>query len=166
MDVEVPTLSHFIEAFRRQEQELIGEAEVSRKRKIESLQSRLDGNDPQAFLDLVGAYESGRQYRLALETLRVGLKRCAPDRKLFRTAIQMLAEGNRTEEAIAFAREAETLFPGDRYFPLIARLLLPIVYQTPEEIEIWRTRFAQGLRELPSVLAWRNQNMPGIIIQK
>ena len=125
---------------------------MRRQQEVERLRSLLDGNDPGAFLKLVDAYRRARDYCLALSTLRDGLSRCAPDPKLFRIAVQTLADCNRTEEAASIARQAQALFPHDRFFALAGRLLLPVLYDRFEEIQSWRTRFSNGLSDLLSHL--------------
>jgi protein O-GlcNAc transferase len=135
-------------AIRIQEQQLLAEAETRQRQEIECLRSRLHRDDPGAFLELAWAYERAKDYCSALATLRDGLNRCAPDAKLFRIAVRKLADGNCTEEAASIARQAEALFPHDRFFALTGRLLLPVLYDWLEDIESWRTRFSRGLSDL------------------
>ncbi len=53
-----------------------------------------------------------------------------------------------TKEAISSAETAAELVPNEYVFQLLKNLLLPIVYDTPEEIEYYRQRFIQKLDNL------------------
>jgi predicted O-linked N-acetylglucosamine transferase (SPINDLY family) len=80
-----------------------------------------------------------------LDLLRQGLDHCAPSPALHEYYIERLEKCNRTEEAIAAAREAARLFPDELIFPLREALLLPIFYDTSEQVEYFRNRFTEGL---------------------
>jgi len=72
---------------------------------------------------------------------------CETDEQLCREAIFALEQTNRTEEAIALARRAQKSFPDSRYFELWEALMLPVLYDTEEQIEHYRTRYSAGLAE-------------------
>ncbi len=54
----------------------------------------------------------------------------------------------RTTEAIAIATEAAQLFPNQLFFKRQKHLLVPIIYDSPEEICYYRHRFTRGLANL------------------
>lgn len=91
-----------------------------------------------------GCKQLGHLYE-ALDILRQGLDRCTPSPSLHEYYIERLEKCNRTEEAIAAAREAALLFPDQIIFPLREALLLPVLYDTPEQVEYYRERFTNGL---------------------
>jgi predicted O-linked N-acetylglucosamine transferase (SPINDLY family) len=84
----------------------------------------------------------------ALDIVRVGLDSCAPSPSLHEYYIERLEKSNRTEEAIAAAREAALMFPDELIFRLREALLLPIFYHTREQIHYYRNRFTEGLHRL------------------
>jgi protein O-GlcNAc transferase len=83
---------------------------------------------------------------------------CESDEQLYKEAIFALAESNRTEEAIALARRAHKSFPNLRYFQLWEALMLPVLYDTEEQIEHYRARYSAGLAE---AIAGFNLDDPG-----
>ena len=62
--------------------------------------------------------------------------------------IERLEKCNRTEEAIAVAREATALFPDEWIFRLREALILPVLYDSQEQIDQYRRRFTQGLQRI------------------
>ncbi len=83
----------------------------------------------------------------ALDVIKRSLARCEPLPLLYELHIELLSKCNRTREAIAVARQATRLFPGDDlFFRLKGALLLPILYDTQEEVNYYRKRFGNGLR--------------------
>ncbi len=59
-----------------------------------------------------------------------------------------LQDFGHTQEAIAVASEASQLLPDSLMLKLEKQRMLPIIYETEQEIEFYRCRFAQGLDEL------------------
>ncbi|WP_449420841.1 O-linked N-acetylglucosamine transferase, SPINDLY family protein [Phormidium nigroviride] len=68
--------------------------------------------------------------------------------KLHFYLITILQQNGYTKEAISSAETAAELVPNEYVFQLLKNLLLPIVYDTPEEIEYYRQRFIQKLDNL------------------
>ena len=62
--------------------------------------------------------------------------------------INLLEICNRTREAIAAAGRALSLFPGNVLLQMKEALLLPVLYDSPEEIESCRDRYTAGLDRL------------------
>jgi len=59
-----------------------------------------------------------------------------------------LQGSGRIQEAISSANTASSLLPNDYTFKLIKNLLVPIVYETQDEIGFYRQRFTRGLQAL------------------
>lgn len=59
-----------------------------------------------------------------------------------------LRESGKIAEAIAEGSRGLQSVPEDLYLQINQRLLLPVIYETPAEIEASRRRFSQGLEEL------------------
>ncbi|MBC7882136.1 MAG: hypothetical protein H7Y37_12485 [Anaerolineae bacterium] len=57
-----------------------------------------------------------------------------------------------TEEALAYYNQLECLAPNNYKNLLRSRLLLPIIYKTSDEIEVWYDRFGLGLRQLSDIV--------------
>lgn len=71
----------------------------------------------------------------------------SPERK-YREEIFALEQANRTDEAIAVARRAQKSFPDSKYFGLWEALMLPVLYDTEEQIDRYRARYSAGLAGL------------------
>jgi protein O-GlcNAc transferase len=67
--------------------------------------------------------------------------------------IRWLEECNRTRDAIAAAQQASELFPEKFLLKIIQALSLPVIYESTEEIDEYRARFAQGLQKLNQELS-------------
>ena len=80
--------------------------------------------------------------------LQEGVAVCEADEQFYKEAIFALEQANRTEEAIALAGRARKSFPELRYFELWEALMLPVLYDTEEQIEHYRARYSAGLAEL------------------
>ncbi len=65
----------------------------------------------------------------------------------FSTIINLQLNGY-IQEALNCANAASLVLPNDYTFKLLKYLLLPIIYDTPEEIDVHRQRFIKGLQEL------------------
>lgn len=64
--------------------------------------------------------------------------------------ILALQKIGRSQEAIALAYKSSKLLPHALYLKREAELLLPVIYDTSEEIKFYRQRFAQGLQNFSS----------------
>ena len=113
------------------------------------LQQEENPRNPENYIQLARHHQQLGEYKKALEVVERGLHVCAPSSKLYRFAVIALAESNRTREAIQTARRAAALFPGEELsFNLKAKLLLPVLYDTAEEINYYHDRFSTGITEL------------------
>lgn len=90
------------------------------------------------------------QLEHAISVVQEGVTVCEADEQLYKEAIFALEQANRTEEAIALALRARKSFPQLRYFELWEALMLPVLYDTDEQIDHYRARYSAGLAELIS----------------
>lgn len=81
----------------------------------------------------------------AVRLFESALLTCRPDPELYAEAVFALEQSNRTQGAILLADRARTLFPGEGRFEVQAALMLPVLYQGPEEVERYRARYRAGL---------------------
>src|SRR5580658_2471610 len=107
-----------------------------------------DDRDPDRYIAAARTCKRLGRLHEALELLRRGIARCAPSASLYEYYIERLEKCNRTEEAIATAREAAVLFPDEWIFRLREALLLPVLYDSQEQIDQYRQRFTQGLQRI------------------
>jgi protein O-GlcNAc transferase len=109
-----------------------------------------DPQSPQAYIETARCHSKLEQHNEAHAILEQGLSNVPSESsyQLHLWHIQLLEECNRTTEAIAAARRAAEVFPNDVSIKLVESLLLPVIYDSTEEIEEYRARFTQGLRRL------------------
>ncbi len=124
-------------------------------------------NDPRAYTEVASLYAALQQPEEAIRVLRKGTRACAPDIRMYREYVRLLEVSNRTPEAIAAAREATQRMPERFEMRLKAELLLPVLYESPEELEYYRRRYTDGLSRLSAELKLdtpeqRSQAMSGI----
>jgi len=91
--------------------------------------------------------------RLTLEeqsfsTLQQGIRLYPTDGRLHFSLIFNLHRNGRIQEALSSANAASTLLPNDYTFKILKNLLLPIVYDTQDEIGFYRQQFTNGLQNL------------------
>lgn len=121
-----------------------------REEALDEALKALKANDRNPLCYIAAARALKRLSRLqeALEILRTGLSRCAPSAPLYEYYIERLEKCNRTEDAIAVAHQAKALFPDDWVFPLREALLLPVFYESRQQIDSYRRRFAENLNRI------------------
>ncbi|MCL6435403.1 MAG: tetratricopeptide repeat protein [Leptolyngbyaceae cyanobacterium HOT.MB2.61] len=108
----------------------------------------LEKADLHSYIALANCYEQMQQYEAAIAVCQQGLVNYPTTPHLHEQLIRALRETNQTEAAITQATQAAQTFPNHFYFKLQQHLLLPLLYQTPEEIQFYRDRFTQGLSTL------------------
>jgi predicted O-linked N-acetylglucosamine transferase (SPINDLY family) len=143
----LPVSSHSpsrLEAFRR----LADEARL--RRALAALDSSKD--DPAAYIVAARTAKELRRVGEALAILERGINRCPASAELYEYYVERLEKGNRTEQAIATAREAMRLFPEHLIFALRSALALPVFYGTMEELIQYRDRFALGLEQVTTLI--------------
>jgi FkbM family methyltransferase len=95
--------------------------------------------------------ESYRQLNLlneAFSALREGIRLYPTDARLHFSLIVNLQGSGRIQEAMSSADTAASLLPNDYTFKILKNLLVPIVYETHNEIDFYRQRFTRGLQNL------------------
>lgn len=100
------------------------------------------------YLTLGSCYELIEQYAEAIEVYRTGISLYPTIAELYINLILALQECGATQEALDVASEASQLLPDNLSLKFEKQRILPILYQTQEEINFYRYRFAQGLKEL------------------
>jgi predicted O-linked N-acetylglucosamine transferase (SPINDLY family) len=133
--------------YRDQETAFLRKVEENCQLEVARLRDRLaqDAGNPRVYLNLAKAMEKDSGI---LDVLREGLARCPPDIDLYEKAIDELWEANRTEEALEVIRRAQAVFPEAPFLKFGEALILPILYETPEQIRYYRERFSSGLERL------------------
>jgi predicted O-linked N-acetylglucosamine transferase (SPINDLY family) len=109
---------------------------------------RVRDREPDAYIETARCHQVLGSHEQAITLLREGIERCAPSAKLYRRFIRVLEDANRTAEALELARTARLKFPTDFLFELQERLLLPMLYSDSDEVDLYRRRFAEGVREI------------------
>jgi protein O-GlcNAc transferase len=132
-------------------------AEVNERKAHDNRQQRLaqaramvteDQRDPNAYISAARTFKQLGHLYEALDILRFGLNRCSASPALHEYYIERLEKCNQTEAAIEAARAAARLFPDELIFRLREALLLPVFYDSPQQIEYYRNRFTEGLHRL------------------
>ncbi|MEW6496302.1 MAG: tetratricopeptide repeat protein [Cyanobacteriota bacterium] len=100
------------------------------------------------YLRLTDSYKRLNRYEDAIKFCRESLLLYPTAVKLYQRFVLLLQEFGRTREAIEVASEASLLLPDNLSLRLTKSLVLPILYQSQEEIDFYRRRFSQGLEEL------------------
>jgi predicted O-linked N-acetylglucosamine transferase (SPINDLY family) len=135
------------EIYRDEQAAFLRKSEENYQLELARLRERLSQNagNPGAYLDLANAL--GQDPR-ALEVLREGIARCQPDGDLYKRAVEELWRSNRTEEALEVIRCAQAVLPEAHFLKFGEALILPILYETPEQLKYYRERFSSGLDRL------------------
>lgn len=81
----------------------------------------------------------------ALQVYEQGLAAYPQAKELYVDLIALLQNSGQTEEAIAVAERGLQYLPNDIQLQRSQQLMLPILYESEAEIEVWRQRFSQGL---------------------
>ena len=142
--------------FRQRASEAELQAAERRERLLAEAHASLKANhrDPHCYIAAARTCKQIGRLHETLEILRQGIGLCAPSVPLYEYYIERLEKCNRTEEAIAAAREAALLFPDELIFRLREALLLPILYDTPEQVDCYRRRFTEACTESYGRCRW------------
>ena len=84
----------------------------------------------------------------AIDTLQAGIRLYPESEQLHLALITLFQTSGRNQEAITSAEIASLLLPQNYSFKVIHNLMLPLVYDTEDEINFYRQRYEQGLRNL------------------
>ena len=93
----------------------------------------------------------------AIALLEQGISHYPTAGQLHFLLIKILQQNGRTQEAISNAETATKILPDEYVFKLFKHLTLPIVYDTPDEIQFYRERF---FRELEILIQQTSLNNP------
>ncbi|MDB9513415.1 tetratricopeptide repeat protein [Kamptonema animale CS-326] len=104
--------------------------------------------DAEVYFSLSECLRNLKKIEDAIAILQQGISIYPTTGKLHFYLITILQQNGYTKEAISSAETAAELVPNEYVFHLLKNLLLPIVYDTPEEIEYYRQRFIQKLDNL------------------
>lgn len=128
---------------------------------IEYLQDCVKKEWPQAaaYLKLARRFSQSQQPLLAIETLRQAVVNCPRSAGLYRELISSLRHCGLTGEALMAAAEARDALPHDFSFVLKRHLFLPQLYDSGQEIDKYRDRFAHGLAECIELVDVNNPQM-------
>ena len=107
-----------------------------------------DSRNADAYIKLAECHKELGQYSEALSVFRDAVAQCPPTPALYQAYIAILRSCNRVEEARNVAAQCLRLLdsaedPG--VIRAVRHLALPVLYQTPEEVDEWRRRFQAGL---------------------
>lgn len=104
--------------------------------------------DVDFYIALADCYKYLNKQEEALKVYQDGILHYPESVTLYLHLTFALQGYGRIQEAIAVASEASQLLPNHLALKLEKQRLLPIIYDTPEEIDFYRNRFAQHLEDL------------------
>jgi predicted O-linked N-acetylglucosamine transferase (SPINDLY family) len=104
--------------------------------------------DVHLYIALADCYKNLNQYEETIKTYQEGIQYYPKAAEFYFFLALALRDFGRTQEAIVFATEASQLLPNNLILKLEKQFLLPIIYETEEEIDFYRHQFTQGLEEL------------------
>src|SRR5665213_2768465 len=113
----------------------------------------INDRDTDAYVKAARCYRKLGKHKTAIDALKQALSKCAPSLRLYGSYIRLLEECNCTKEARAVAHEATLEFPGDIWLKLKEALLLPILYDTEDEVAFFRRRFEEGLQKIHQTIS-------------
>jgi protein O-GlcNAc transferase len=131
--------------YRDQEAASLRRAEQDRCLEVKRLRERLrhDTGNPTLYLELARVLGDDPN---SLAILRDGLASCKPDVRIYREAVYKFSKANRIAEALDLLHRASEIFPPAQFPEFFSTLIFPILYETPEQITLWRERFWSGLK--------------------
>jgi len=117
----------------------------------QALLSDLDSAPLVTYLALSDCYQQTKQYDHVIAVCHQGITHYPESEALRINLIQALHQAGQTEAAIAQATEAAQQLPDTLLFRFQQALLLPVLYQTSEEIALYRDRFIAGLAKITGI---------------
>ena len=138
------------QVFRERAEDAQRRAEELREQRLVAAHASVAQNpeNPNTYINAARSCKQLGRLHDTLEILRRGIDRCAPSAALHEYYIERLEKCNRSEEAIAASGRAALLFPDELIFRLREALILPILYDSQEQVEHYRRRFADGLHRI------------------
>ncbi|MBW4638132.1 MAG: tetratricopeptide repeat protein [Gloeocapsa sp. UFS-A4-WI-NPMV-4B04] len=107
--------------------------------------------DVHFYIALADCYKSLNQYEETIKTYQQGIQLYPTSAEIYFFLALGLRDFGRTQEAITFATEASQLLPNNLILKLEKQFLLPIIYETEEEVDFYRQQFTQSLEELQQI---------------
>ncbi|TAF55060.1 MAG: glycosyltransferase [Oscillatoriales cyanobacterium] len=104
--------------------------------------------DLQLYLNLAECYQHLEEYAAAIQVCREAIELYPAGASLYRNLVLASLASGRTSEAIAVAVDGSSLFPEDCFFNPGQYLILPVIYESVEEIAVYRDRFETGIKQL------------------
>jgi predicted O-linked N-acetylglucosamine transferase (SPINDLY family) len=121
-----------------------------RARVASALQTIGDNDSPEARLELADALDALGYFGVALKVRMAGIERGYDDSNYWWRTIYTLNEAGEYKLAKRVASQARRQFPEELEFYLADKLILPLIFDSVEEIEGARLSFAQNLDEIIS----------------
>lgn len=117
---------------------------------IEHYQKLLSGRigDINSYHIWAECHKKLHQIEATINTYQLGIKQYPNSSYLYLMLAISLQDFGRTEDAIKVASEGSQLFPNDLILQIEKQHLLPVIYETTEEIDCYRSRFTNQLEEL------------------
>ena len=104
--------------------------------------------DVALYLALADCYYCLNQYEETIKTYREGISLCPQAESLYLNLALTLEDCGNTEAASAVLKKGSHVLLDNFTLKLHQQLMLPIIYESVQEIEDYRERFNQGLEEL------------------
>ncbi|MFB2967585.1 tetratricopeptide repeat protein [Aerosakkonema sp. BLCC-F183] len=104
--------------------------------------------DPQVYFYLSECFKNLNREEDIIRTLQEGIRLYPTAGQLHFALITFFQTKGKTKEAIASAESASRLLPNDYTFQILDKLMLPLVYNSEDEIKFYRQRYEQGLQDL------------------
>ncbi|MBE9225195.1 tetratricopeptide repeat protein [Phormidium sp. LEGE 05292] len=104
--------------------------------------------DASVYLPISECYKSLDRTTEVIHTLQEGIRLYPTADQLHFALITYLQTQGKTQEAVACASAASRLLPENYTFKILSKLMLPLVYDTEDEIKYYRQNFVQGLESL------------------
>lgn len=102
----------------------------------------------EVYTALASCYQSLQQYESAIATYRTALELYPAQISFYSSLIIALQTAGYTEAALETVEQALQIFPHDLGLRLIEMRIFPVIYQTTEDIQIYRDRFTEKLQIL------------------
>ncbi|XWK86857.1 MAG: tetratricopeptide repeat protein [Phormidium sp.] len=104
--------------------------------------------DATVYLAISECYKSLDRTTEVIHTLEEGIRLYPTAEQLHFALIIYLQTKGKTQETVDCAEAATRIFPKNYTFKILNKLMLPLVYDTEDEIKYYRQRFTQGLESL------------------
>ena len=107
-----------------------------------------DYNNSDIYLKINVAWVQLQEIQKALDILTQGIVHCPDTQELYYWQIIRLKQLQDYPAALTQARQSSDRFPENYVFKILNYLLLPEVYDSPEQISTYRSQVEQGLQKL------------------